>query len=141
MQMVTFSLWLHGDDLAGVPAARGRHRHHPDAVLPVLVQVGHASEVHIRGRFELTDDLQRNQEHINEKPWTLNPLRQRRHMLRNIFQITSVNRAQSENDCLCFTEVKPSYCAKFFSSYFALNHLAGEKILISLSFTDRLQSA
>jgi len=53
----TFSLGLYGDNLAGIPTTRRSDRHNPDAVLPVLVQVGQTTEVNIRSSLKLTDHL------------------------------------------------------------------------------------
>lgn len=64
IHVCTFSLRLNGDDLTRIPSASCGHCHHPDTVLPVLVQVGHTTEVHIGRSLKLTDDLQ----HQGPKP-------------------------------------------------------------------------
>ncbi len=53
----TFSLGLYGDNLTGIPTAGRSDRHDPNAVLPVLIQVGQTSEINIRCSLKLTDHL------------------------------------------------------------------------------------
>lgn len=54
---LTFGQRLHSDLLAVVAVSGSRHRHHPDAVLPVASQVGDSVEVRIWRRLKLAHHL------------------------------------------------------------------------------------